>query len=49
MLKRASDTKAFWASSTFFSSLRTYTVKVDSATCTANTAAGREKEVSVRG
>lgn len=33
MLKRARDTKAFWASSTFCSSTRTYTAKVDKATC----------------
>lgn len=33
MLKSARDTKAFWASSTFFSSIRMYTVKVDRATC----------------
>lgn len=34
MLKSASDTKAFWASSTLCSSISTYTVKVDRATCT---------------
>lgn len=33
MLKSARDTKAFWASSTFRSSISTYTVKVDRATC----------------
>lgn len=33
MLKSANDTKAFWASSTLFSSISTYTVKVDKATC----------------
>jgi len=34
MLKSASDTKAFWASKTLRSSISTYTVKVDRATCT---------------
>lgn len=32
MLKSASDTKAFWASSTLCSSISTYTVNVDKAT-----------------
>ncbi|TNN39429.1 hypothetical protein EYF80_050408 [Liparis tanakae] len=40
MLKSASDTKAFWASSTFFSSLRTYTAKVNRATCRATRGRG---------
>lgn len=49
MLKSASDTKAFWASSTLRSSISTYTVNVDRATCTVTQQEGersqREKEM----
>ena len=35
ILKSARDTKTFWASSTLRSSISTYTVKVDKATCSS--------------
>ena len=51
MLKSASDTKAFWASSTLCSSTSTYTVKVDRATYTVSKQEGetrvREKHLNV--